>query len=252
MKSIRLFISVLFSLFFIFGCKGQDIIAILNYSDAETNKYKLKLTLINETRFSYYMVGVLNNLTFKDFSQTKANFGSAEKDYKSRYYEYLSFTDDNGAFNDTVNLTLPVTEDRYQLVNNDTIDVFNILTSLNQMYLIQQNDSIYSIPIPEHLDTLIKYSFVDEDLYHLMKANNLNRCSGCFFPEQTIILKPYEKKKILIDLSYLSMYKVNYRINFRYSGNNNLEEETRFLEKLGYKRFNGKITSNNLILEYAK
>jgi len=223
---------------------GQEISTDLQKAYQDKDSLICTLTLKNETNKPVYIVCGIDVLGFEDYYPDRINFGSFSSEIE--YRKKNQSIDRTGDIRDTIKLVIPTTRERFQVdYKGEKIDVFKTLNTLQEVFNNKKISSI--VPVPPDDSMWVKDNYLDIDLYSLLQKEDIDIDENDFFCRQTIILEPNEKKSFNIDLSYLLLRRATYQIKFDCKTDNGLfKKETRFLKRLGFHRFNGRISSNCL------
>lgn len=226
---------------------GQDISASLQQTYRDKDSLIVTLTFKNESNKPTYLVCGIGGLWFYDYIPDHVNYGSPRADIDAR--KAFQSIEKIGNTKDTIEFVLPITKKRYQIgFKGDTIDVFHTISELLEVH--NNKNVSYDIPIPPEGSELIEWQYQDIDLYKILqKEFNANEEDEFNFSSNTFVFQPNEEKSIDFDLGYLFLRRATYKLELNFKTDDTCyKKELKFLERLGFRRFKGELTSNTLYI----
>lgn len=250
----KIFFLFSFILIIFANLRSQEIVAVLDCSTLKKDSLIISLTLKNQSAQAYYLVGNFEYLELDDFFPILVNYGSFQKwlEYKRMdALEFLKEREEMSHIDDVYEIELPITKKRFQMDHNcNEMDIFEIISNL------MDSDSILGFDSCEFVNKnrSEKEEFTDDFLFEFSKRlDPIKDYELLNLYRHAVTLHPNETKTIFIDLSYLLQQNATYLISFNFKTKDNLfKKEGKTLQKLGFKRFKGHITSNEIEIKSIK
>ncbi len=240
MKRIKVIICVLL---LSYSAMAQVVEVKLQNTYQGKDSLNIKLTIRNTSEKPIILIGAVRHLEFEDYIPA---IGCGDK---QEYLKRTNIIERKGDIKDTITLTIPVTEVRFQKdFKGEKRDVFNLISHLEKSYYDIRKGN--KIPVPPKNKNYFAEPSIDTNLCNLLFTNRrFIEEKNYFFKEYLIALNPKESRSFNIDLSYLLLQKSTYKLKFNYEFCNHkdyklFKDKIEFFKKQGFLVFKGQVTSN--------
>lgn len=237
------------------SCEKPRITAELDFVTPKADSLVILVSLQNHSNIPLLLVCKANQIVIEVDNAILVNYnGSAEEEFENLKNEARGFIEANNErsnVKDTFYLTLPKVNKQFQENHlGDKVDIYDRIDKLENAYYVLRRDKL--APDPPDLDKIAKYFYTDIEVYNLIQRENIKEQKTIFY-EEVVILKPNQIKTFSINASYLLLQKATYLLSFDFKTNDTIFiEEGKTLQKLGFKRFKGHITSNVIEIKSEK
>jgi len=229
------------------SCERPLITVELNYAIPQEDSLIILVNLQNHSDQPLFLVCKVNQIEIKSYNSIQVDYhGSVEEEFnylKNKSRAFVEMNNERSSVKDTFYLTLPKVNLQFQENHlGDKVDVYERINSLEKAYYILRRNKL--VPDPPNVNDIAEYFYTDKDVYNLVKQFNINDQETIFY-EEVVILKPNQIKTFTINASYLLLQKATYIFSFDFETNDTIfSKEAESLQKIGFKRFKGHITSN--------
>lgn len=237
------------------SCEEPRITADLSYATPKEDSLVILVNLQNHSNKPLFLVCKANQIEIEIDNTILVNYNvSAEEEFENLKNEariFIEANNERSSVKDTFYLTLPKVNKQFQENHlEDKVDIYDRIGNLEEAYYVLRRNKL--APDPPNVNDIAEYFYTDIDVYNLVRQENINDQETIFY-EEVVILKPNQIKTFSINASYLLLQKATYLLSFDFKTNDTIFiEEGKILEKLGFKRFKGNITSNEIEIKSEK
>lgn len=236
-------------LFIISSCGKPKITVELKYIMPKADSLVILVNLKSHSAKPLFFVCKANQIDIEPNNSILINYHcSAEEEFehlRERSKTFIEANNKNSNVKDTFTITLPRVNKQFQKNHlGEKINLYDRINKLEEAYYVLRRNKL--APDLPNVNDIAEYFYTDIDVYNLVRQENINDQETIFY-EEIVILNPNQTKTFSINASYLLLQKAFYRISFDFKTNDTIfAEESKTLEKMGYKRFKGHITSNEI------